>query len=174
MKKRFYRYKTLILLEDVDIEKVLVPNKISFGEKNYKYFIGYLCNNHKFKPIHIMLPKISAYVKSYNGQTKKMYFLIENDTLLEKYNTIWDKISADIRKEFDSEPIYNKEYLKTKMKSHGDELTDFYDKQIPKVNSSHTCLAVIRLDYALKKDDNYPLVFLKQCKYTEKKVIRYI
>ena len=27
-------------LEDVDIKKVLVPNKISFDEKNYKYFIG--------------------------------------------------------------------------------------------------------------------------------------
>ena len=29
-------------LKDVDIEKVLVSNKISFGEKNYKYFISYL------------------------------------------------------------------------------------------------------------------------------------
>ena len=26
---------------DVDIEKVLVSNKIYFGEKKYKYFIGY-------------------------------------------------------------------------------------------------------------------------------------
>ena len=26
-------------------------------------------------------------------------FLIENDDLLEKYNTIWDKVSADIKKE---------------------------------------------------------------------------
>ena len=32
---------------DVDIEKVLVSNKISFGEKNYKYFIGYLYNEVK-------------------------------------------------------------------------------------------------------------------------------
>ena len=54
-----------------------------------------------------MLPKTSAYVKSYNGQTKWMYFLIEDD-LLEKYNTIWDKVSADIKTEFDSYPIYNK------------------------------------------------------------------
>ena len=29
-------------------------------------------------------------------------FLIENDNLLKKYNTIWDKVSADIQKEFDS------------------------------------------------------------------------
>ena len=34
-----------------------------------------------------------------------MYFLNKNDNLLEKYNTIWDKVSADIRKEFDSEPV---------------------------------------------------------------------
>ena len=104
-----------------------------------------------------------------------MYFLIEDDDLLEKYNTIWDKVSADIKKEFDSEPVYNKNYLKTKIKSHGDEVTDFYDKKIPKLDSNHTCLAVISLDSALKKDDNYyPQVFLKECKYIEKKVVRHI
>ena len=32
---------------DVDIEKVLVSKKISFGEKNYKYFIGYVHNGNK-------------------------------------------------------------------------------------------------------------------------------
>ena len=58
-----------------------------------------------------------------------MYFLIEDDDLLEKYNIIWDNVSADIKKEFDSEPVYNKNYLKTKIKSHGDEVTDFYDKK---------------------------------------------
>ena len=86
-------------------------------------------NGNKVKPLTIMLPKTSAYVKIYDGQTKWMYFLTEDDDSLEKYNTIWDKVSADIKKEFDSEPAYNKEYLKTKMKSHGDEVTDFYDKK---------------------------------------------
>ena len=33
-------------------------------KKNYKYFIGYLYNDHKVKPLHVMLPKTSAYVKS--------------------------------------------------------------------------------------------------------------
>ena len=102
-----------------------------------------------------MLPETIAYVKSYDGQTEWMYFLIEDDDLLEKYNTIWDKVSADIKKEFDSRPVYNKEFLKTKIKSHGDEVTDFYDKKIPKVDSSHTCLAVISVDSAFKKDENY-------------------
>ena len=45
-----------------------------------------------------MLPKTNAYVKSYDGQTKWMYFLIEDDYLLEKYNTIWDKVSSDIKR----------------------------------------------------------------------------
>ena len=57
-----------------------------------------------------MLPKTRAYVKSYDGQTKWKYFLIEDDDLLEKYNIICDKVNADIKKEFNNEPVYNKEY----------------------------------------------------------------
>ena len=34
-----------------------------------------------------------------------------------------------------------------KIKSHGDEVTDFYDKEIPKVDSYHICLVVISLDF---------------------------
>ena len=65
--------------------------------------------------------------------------------------------------------------MKTKIKSHSNEFTDFYDAKLPNVDSNHTCLAVISLDSALKKDDNYYLqVFLKGCKYIEKKVIRHI
>ena len=79
-----------------------------------------------------------------------MYFLIKDDDLLEKYNTIWDKVSADIKKEFDTKPIYNKTFLKTKIKSHGDEVADFY-KEIPKAGSNHTCLVVTSLDPILKK-----------------------
>ena len=53
-------------------------------------------------------------------------------------------------------------FLKTKIKSYGDEVTDFYGREIPKVDSNHTCLAVISLDSALNKDRNYyPQVFLK-------------
>ena len=85
------------------------------------------------------------------------------DDLLEKYGTIWDKVSIDIKKEFDSEPLYKKECSKTKTKSHGDEVTDFYNKKISNVDSYHTDLAVISLDSALKKDDSYYLqVFFKR------------
>ena len=54
-------------------------------------------NGDKVKSLSIMLPKTSTFVKSYDGQTKWMYFLIEDDDLLEKYETICDKVSADIK-----------------------------------------------------------------------------
>ena len=58
--------------------------------------IGYLYNDNKVKPLRIMLPKTSAYLKRFDGHTKWLYFLIEGDDLLEKYNAIWDKVSADV------------------------------------------------------------------------------
>ena len=123
-----------------------------------------------------MLPKASAYVKSYDGQTKWMYFLI----LFRKNMNIWDKVSADIKKGFDSEPVYCKKFLKTKKKSQSGEDADFYNKEIPqvefnntKVDSNHTSLTVIGLDSALKKDEDFCLQpFLKEYKYIEKKVIK--
>ena len=119
--------------------------------------------------------KTSSFVKSYDAQTKWMYHLTEDEDLLEKYNTIWDKVRAEIKKEFDSEPVYNKNFLKTKVKSYGDDVKDFYDKEIPKVDSNYTCLEVIRLDSALKNDENYyPQVFLKECKCIKNRVIRLI
>ena len=89
-----------------------------------------------------------------------MCFLIEKDDVLEKCNTIWDKLSADTQKEFDRKPVYNKKVLKIKIKSHGDNVLDSYDKKVPKLDFNHTFLVVISLDSTLKKDDNYyPQVF---------------
>ena len=67
LKKKDLPLQGPIFFKDVDIEKVLVSNKTSFDKKNCRYFIGYLCNDHKFKPLHIMFPKKSAYVESSDG-----------------------------------------------------------------------------------------------------------
>ena len=61
-----------------------------------------------------MLPKTSTYVKSCDGQTKWMYFLIEDDDLLEKWNTIWDKVSADIKKNLIASLSIKKKFWKPK------------------------------------------------------------
>ena len=46
-----------------------------------------------------MLTKATAYVKSYDGKTKWMYFLIEDIDLLKKYDTVWDEFSDEIKKD---------------------------------------------------------------------------
>ena len=62
-----------------------------------------------------------------------------------------EKASTSIKKELDSEPIYDKKFLKTKIRSYGDEATDFCDKKMPKAGSDYICLAVIIIDCVLKK-----------------------
>ena len=73
LKKKTLPQKNSYFLKDVDIEKIFVSNKISFGEKNYKYFIDYLYNDNKVKPLHMILPKASAYVKSWTNK-KHVFF----------------------------------------------------------------------------------------------------
>ena len=87
--------------------------------------------------------------------------------MLEKYNKSWDKVSNNIKKGFDSEPVYNEKYLKAKLKSYESKIsTDFHDDRIPKEGSQCICLAVILTDSVFKIGKNYyPQVFLEECKY---------
>ena len=70
------------------------------------------------------------FAKKYDRQAQWMYILIEDDKLIETYNTNCDKVIADRRNEFDNKSVYNKKYLKTKVKPRVEEVTDFYDKEI--------------------------------------------
>ena len=90
-----------------------------------------------------------------------MYFLTEDDEHIG---------SADIKKNNNnSQPVYNKKELKTKMKA-----TDFDDKEIPKPVFDCSCLALMTI-VKQKEENNYLQVFLKECKYIEEKeVIRHI
>ena len=66
-----------------------------------------------------------THVKSYDGQTKWMY-LIDDDDLLEKYNILFGINSVLIlKKNLIANLSLIKKNLKTKTKSHGDEVTDF-------------------------------------------------
>ena len=56
-------------------------------KKKYKYFFVYLYGGSNVSPLDVILPRTSAHVKSYDGQTKWIYFLIEDGDLLEQYNS---------------------------------------------------------------------------------------
>ena len=59
---------------------------------------------------------MAAYRKDFD-ETNFLCLLIEDDELLEKCNDIWEKVKDNHKKEFDNKPIYNKKYLKAKIKA---------------------------------------------------------
>ena len=61
-----------------------------------------------------------------------------------------------MEKELDSETVYNKHFLKSKIKSHDYKATDFYDKEMLNAESNHNFLALITI-YSLLKSKCYIL-----------------
>ena len=76
-KRRFLHCKNPILLKDVDIKRMQVSRMVSSGKKNYKYLIGYWDDDHRIKQLYTILPKTITYIKSYDGETKRIYFLLK-------------------------------------------------------------------------------------------------
>ena len=70
---------------------------------------------------------------------EKIPFMIKDDSVLVKYNEIWNKIKTSLNIKFHGEPVYDKEYIKTETKAfNGVVDTVFSDDIIPK-NSKRMC-----------------------------------
>ena len=105
-------------------------------------------------------------------------FFIKNYELLEKHSEIWGNISKNIKKEFDSEPIYNEKYGKTKITPYkGKFNTNFHNNKMPKEGSQYIGSSVILIESVFRTGNNcYPQVLSEECKYVvkEKKIPEYI
>ena len=67
--------------------------------------------------------------------------------MLEKYNEIWDKASKFIEKVFISEPVYNDEYSKTKIKFYEAKINiNFHYNKVPKEDSQYICISVFLIE----------------------------
>ena len=111
--------KTLILFKDLDIDNIKVYSMVSSGGKVYKNFISYKKDhNYKIKPLRQMLPKTSAFVKTFDGKTKWMYWQLD----------IWIKVSNNIKKNLTAKPSTSKN-LKTKKGYYGSKATNFHSKK---------------------------------------------
>ena len=85
-KQKSLQHKRPISIKNIDINKIVVSNKVCYGKKGFKYFIGYK-DHKKIRLLCIFLPKMSAYRRDFD-ETKYISFLIKDDKLLEKYNEI--------------------------------------------------------------------------------------
>ena len=110
----------------VNLDQIVVSDKFKHSDEGFKYFIGYQ-EGEIVKPLCIILPQMSGYIKYFENGGKNMSFLIKDDEVWEKYENIWDVIKNKLSIKFHSEPIYEQNYLKAKVRElNGVIKTDFW------------------------------------------------
>ena len=169
-KKEFHKSKQSIDLDLINVDEIVVSDKFKCNDDGFKYFIGYK-EGEIVKPLCIILPQMTGYIKYFENGGKNMSFVIKDDDVLDKYNEIWDKIKETLSIKFHSMPVYDEKYIKAKVREfNGVIKTNFLGDEIPKESMHYTCIACITIDSVMRMEkNNYPQVYLEECKYRMKK-----
>ena len=158
-KSNFYKNKKLFNIHDLDLHKILVSKKESYGQKNaLKYFIGYN-DDDVIRPVSIKLHQMIGYVKHFDSN-KAVSFKASDNKLLKKHTKMWGRVCNLLSIKIDSEPVYgdNDKYIKTKIKLYGVKInTNFQGKKVPRENASYKCLSLIMLDSVIRANEKYIL-----------------
>ena len=170
-KKEFHKSKQPIDLNLINIDQIVVFDKFKHSDDGFKYFIGYK-EGEIVKPLCIILPQMTGYIKYFENGGKNMSFVIKDDDVLDKYNEIWDKIKEKLNIKFHSMPVYDETYIKAKVREFdGKFKTNFLGDGVPKEDMHYTCTACITIDSVMRMEKkNYPQVYLEECKYKVKKI----
>ena len=115
---------------------------------------------------------MSGHIKYFKNGEKNRSFLIKDDEVWKKYKQIWDVIKHKLGIKFHSKPIYEKKYLKAKVREFDGMIKiNFLGNSVPKENMHCTCIACITIVSVMKTNKkNYPQVYLEVCKYKIKKM----
>ena len=90
---------------------------------------------------------MSGYVKTFDDN-KLMTFCIDNDKLKGKYKTIWTKTKELKGVELSALSVYDEEYIKTKIRTHGNKVyTDFHDLGMPEDGVECDCILIVSIDF---------------------------
>ena len=170
-KKDCYPSKQAIPLNLVNANNIVISYRVKHNDDNYKYFIGYLHNDGVIKPLCVILPQTSGYIKYFETCGKSISCKIEDKDVYLKYSEIWNKVKSILNVKFHSQQIYDEKYIKTKVKTFNSSInTLFSGDEIPKERINYVCISAICTDSVLRRDKkNYPQVYIEQCKYKIKK-----
>ena len=157
-------------LDLVNLDQIVVSDKFRHNDDGFKYFIGYK-EGEIVKPLCIILPQMTGYIKYFENGGKNMSFVIKDDDVLDKYNEIWDKIKETLSIKFHSMPVYDEKYIEAKVREFSGVIkTNFLGDEVPKENEHYTCIACITIDLLMRMEKkNYPQIYLEECKYRVKK-----
>ena len=134
----------------VKVDQIVISDKFKHSDEGFKYFIGYQ-EGEIVKPLCIILPQMSGYIKYFENGGKNMSFLIKDDKVLEKYEKNWDVIKNKLNIKFHSLPVYDKTYLKANVREFDGVIkTNFLGNDAPKENMHYTCIACITIDSVMR------------------------
>ena len=164
-KKELYASKQAILLDSVNTKNIVVSCRIKHNDDGSKCFLGYSHDDDVIRPLCILLPQMSGYIKYFDNGGKSISFKIEDESVYLKYTEIWNKVKDILNVKFHSQPIYGDKYIKTKVKTFNNMInTLFSAEEIPKERIHYICIAAICIDSVLRVDKkNYPQVYIEQC-----------
>ena len=117
------------MFDSVDLSKIVVSSRWKLNDTTYKYFCRYL-NNDVIKPLCVILPQMSRYVKYFDNGGKNMSFVIDDKKVYEKYNGIWIVVKGLLKLKFTASPIRDDKYILAKLKI-------FKKKNITKFNNNN-------------------------------------
>ena len=159
------------MLDSVDLSKIVISSRWKLNDTTYKYFCGYL-NNEVIKPLCVILPQMSGYIKYFDNNGKIMSFVTDDKDVCEKYNEIWNVVKSLLKLKFAASPIRDDKYILAKLKIFKKKnLTTFNNNNIIPIEKNHyICIPAIDIDSVLKIDKKaYPQAYLEECKYKLKK-----
>ena len=170
-RKEFCSSKQAILLDSVDLDKIVVSNKWKINDTTYEYLCGYL-NNDVIQPLCVILPQMNGNIKYFDDGGKNMSFVTDDEEIYEKYNEIWEVVRKLLKVKLTVGPVRDDEYIIAKLKIFNKiNRTTFTNNAIPIERNLYTCIPAIDIDSVLKIDNKraYPQAYLEQCKYKLKK-----
>ena len=82
---------------------------------------------------------------------KNMSFMIKDNSVLDIFNEIWNKIKKTLNMKFHSIPVYDEKYIKAKAREFNSVIkTNFSGDEIPNENVHYTCTVCITIDSVIR------------------------
>ena len=165
--KDFYRQRQITYIFTIDVNKVVVSDKVSCNNgKDGRYIVGYQVDE-ALIPLFIKMPKntfsygvsqygkSSAYTMSFNVSKAK--------ERVSQYKKIWNEVESQLFEKLATEPIKGEgKYVHDKLKTWKERIkTNFHGQDVP-YHMYYNATAVLKVDSVYKQGKNYhPQVYVQ-------------
>ena len=95
----------------LNTEHIVASDEFKHSDECFKHFIGYQ-EGEIVKPLCIILPQMSGYIKYFENGGKNMSFMVKDDNVLDKSDKIWNMIKNKLNIKFHTKPVYDQKYFK--------------------------------------------------------------